>query len=177
MGWCRGVDFSVSKGVEEVEEKEEEEEETKMEEAVEEVVDALLLKTPKSNSGGEATETPAVPKPAGEGKEEAKGGAGSSSLIPQEMRAVGKVKGSIYLAYLRSWGPGYIMPIATLVAFLLFQVPNVKHVMSYYIMTCSGMSIPTLNTNAAMWNGTMDLYLSIASKLHLPVSIRHHTSA
>ena len=120
VGWCRGVDFSVSKGLEEEEGEEEAAEEEKEEkEAVEDVVDALLLKAPKF--AGAAVVTPPAPKPAGGGKEGAKGGAGSSSLIPQEMRAVGKVKGSIYLAYLRSWGPGYVMPLATLASFLMFQ--------------------------------------------------------
>lgn len=87
-----------------------------------------------------------------EGKGESGGGGGEASLIQEEMRAKGKVKGSVYLAYFKSWSSGgYLMPILVLSGFVLAQAARLandawlavwsgdmekgEHTVSYYLVS------------------------------------------
>lgn len=46
---------------------------------------------------------------------------GSSTLVKQEHRAVGKVRSSLYFAYFKAWGPWYWMPLLVILAFTVAQ--------------------------------------------------------
>ena len=52
---------------------------------------------------------------------------GDNKLVQEEYRSLGRVKNSIYLAYLKSWGPGMIMPAVVLLGFLLSQLAKLSN--------------------------------------------------